>query len=111
MKFDFKMMGNLCIYNGNTLAAVMAEGRAPDDAEEEDRTYTLALLRTWDGEKTVTHEHVFPVTVTGREIEMLHETLAFAAGVLTDVLEEVHDEDEVEEHQEALTLMARLLGG
>jgi hypothetical protein len=111
MKFEFTMVGNLCIYNGDTLAAVMAEGRAPEDAGEDERTYTLALLRTWDGKKVIHLAKVTPVTATGREIEMLHECLANAAGALDEVVEDEHDTDEIEEIAGTLEVLARLLGG
>jgi hypothetical protein len=109
MKFDFKMVGNLCVYDGTTLAAVLREHDEPESVPEDERKYVLWLLRRNEGGKIVPLEGT--VAANGREFEMVHETLAFMAGALEDVLEDEHDEDEIEDSADRLLMLARLLGG
>jgi hypothetical protein len=110
MKFEFNMLGNLCVYHGTTLAAVMQEGESPESVDEQDREYTLLLLRE-RGEDGTVKPREGTVLATGHEFEMVHELLAIAAGVVSDVCEGEDDEDEVEDTAETLENLAHLLGG
>ena len=107
MKYDFKMTGNICVYNDTTLAAVMHERDEPESVPEEERQYVLWLLRKVEGEAVIPLEGT--VIATGHEFEMVHETLMLTAGLLRDVDE--YEDEEIDDASATLDLLSRLLGG